>query len=142
MPKLEKIESIMTKGAFTVDFDDSLKKVDDIMKEENVFQVPVLDNGKLIGIITEKTLREYTLRQIYEEHSNEDEIAYNKISDFQNLFEKNVYVIYPEDSVSKAIDIMSKKRVDFLPVVDWDNNLLGFITIYDILIYIKKEFLS
>ncbi len=142
MLKLEKIESIMTKGAFTVELDDSLKKADDIMKEENVHQVPVLENGKLVGIITSKKLNEYSLRQIYEVDADKEDIGYNKISDYQDIFDKNVHIIYPEDSIAKAIEILAKKHIEFLPVVDWDNNLVGIVTVFDILFYIKKEFLS
>lgn len=142
MLNLEKIDSIMTKDVFTVEFDDTINKVDDIMKEENINQVPVLENGKLIGVITDKTLHEYELREIYQSDVPQDEIGYNKISDFRDLFAKNVHIIYPEDSIGKAIEIMTKKHADFLPVVDWDNNLKGIITTLDILLYVKTHLMS
>ncbi len=137
MPNTERIENIMTRGVFTVDFDDSIKKADDIMKEEKVKHVPVVDSGKFIGMITERTLMEYSLRKIYD--YDDAETGFNKISDFENVMSRNVYLIYPEDSITKAIEIMTKKRIDYLPVVDWEKNLLGIITAMDILMYIKNK---
>lgn len=139
MIKLEKVNSLMTKGVFYVEYDDTVKKVDTLMKEENINQVPVVENGKLVGVITDKTLREYELREMYESDAKESELAYNKISEFRNLFAKNVHIVYPEDSIIKVIEVMTKKHVDFLPVVDWDNNLLGIITSHDILLYVKSQ---
>lgn len=139
MLNLEKIETIMTRGVFSVDFDDSVKKADDLMKEEKIKHVPVVDGSKFIGMITERTLMEYTLRQIYEYDDTFGEIGYNKISEFENVMARDVHVIYPEDSIAKAIEIMTKKRVDYLPVVDWDKNLVGIVTAMDILMFIKNK---
>lgn len=139
MIRLEKVNNLMTKGVFSVEYDDTVKKVDNLMKEENINQVPVVENGKLVGVITDKTLQEYEIREIYESDSTETELAYNKISEFRNLFSKNVHVVYPEDSIIKVIEVMTKKHVDFLPVVDWDNNLLGIITSHDVLLYVKSQ---
>lgn len=139
MIRLEKVNNLMTKGVFSVEYDDTVKKVDNLMKEENINQVPVVENGKLVGVITDKTLQEYEIREIYESDSTDVELAYNKISEFRNLFSKNVHVVYPEDSIIKVIEVMTKKHVDFLPVVDWDNNLLGIITTHDVLLYVKSQ---
>lgn len=139
MPLSAKVEEVMTRGVFAVDFDDSIKKADDIIREEGVRQVPVVENGKFIGMITETTLREYTLRKIYDYDDEFGEIGYNKISDFENIIFKNSHLIYPEDSIVKAIEIMSKKKIDHLPVVDWDKNLLGIITAMDVLLYVNKK---
>ena len=135
----EKIETIMTRGVFSVDFDDSIKKADNLMKEEKIKHVPVVEGSKFIGMITERTLIEYTLRQIYDYDDEFGEIGYNKISEFENVMARDVHVIYPEDSIAKAIEIMTKKRVDYLPVVDWDKNLVGIVTAMDILMFIKNK---
>ncbi len=139
MPLSAKVDEVMTRGAFAVEFDDSIKKADDIIREEGVRQVPVVESGKFIGMITERTLREYTLRKIYDYDDEFGEMGYNKISDFENILTKNNHLIYPEDSIAKAIEIMSKKKVDHLPVVDWDKNLIGIITAMDVLLYVNKK---
>jgi CBS domain-containing protein len=140
MPNRTKIEEIMTKGVFAVQRTDTVKKADEIMKDQNVRHVPVLDEDKFFGLITERTLMEYTLRRIYDYEDNIDEVGLNKISDFTNILEKNVHLIYPEDSVQKAVEIMLKKKIDCLPVVDWKKNLVGILTSLDILLFFLKHF--
>jgi CBS domain-containing protein len=139
MPNITKLEDIMTKGVFTVSLYDTVNDADRIMREEKVRHVPVLDGNKLIGLITERTLNEYTLRQIYDFDDNIEDSGKNKIFDFQQVMAKDVHVVYPEDSVKKAVELMVKKKIDCLPVVDWDNNLLGILTIYDILLFLNKK---
>lgn len=135
MPKKTKIEDIMTKGVFTVQLDDTVKQADEIIKQQNVRHIPVLDGSKFHGLITERTLMEYTLRRIYDFDDNIDDVGLNKISDFNYILDKNVHLIYPEDSVQKAIEIMLKKKIDCLPVVDWEKNLVGILTSLDILLF-------
>jgi acetoin utilization protein AcuB len=138
-----KVDEIMNKEVFTVDFDDNIKKADDIMKREKVRRVPVVEaDGKYIGLITERTLLEYTLRHIYEFDEDQVEVGYNKISEFENLMTKNSHLIYPEDSIVKAVEIMTKKRVDYLIVVDWEKRIKGIITAMDILMYIQSKYLQ
>jgi predicted transcriptional regulator len=64
MPGKTKIEQIMTKGVFSVDIDDTIHKADEIIKNEGVRHVPVTEEGKFIGLITERTLMEYSLKQL------------------------------------------------------------------------------
>jgi CBS domain-containing protein len=139
MPLTTKVEEVMTKNVFTVEFEDSIKKADAIMREERVKQVPVVDNQKFIGMITERTLMEYTLKQIYDYDDSYADLEYNKISEFENILAKNVHIIYPEDSLTKAIEVMSKKKLDYMAVVDWEKNLIGIITAMDILLFVNKK---
>jgi CBS domain-containing protein len=141
MIQATKIEEIMTKNVFSVNLDDTVHKADEIMRNEKVRNLPVLQEKKFIGLITERTLMEYTLRNLYDFDDEYGEDGYNKISDFRNIMKKNVQIIYPEDSVRKAIEKMSKKKVDCLPVVDWKHNLVGIVTSTDIFLYLLNKVL-
>ncbi len=133
-----KVEEIMTKNVFYVDLQDTIHKVDELMRNEKIRHVPVLDGKKFIGIITDRTLMEYSLKKLYDYEDEFGEEGYDKITDFEHIMEKNVKVIYPEDSLKKAIEIMVKKKINHLPVVDWKNNLVGIITSTDIFLYFLK----
>lgn len=142
MANFTKISDIMSEGFFTVELEDTIHKADEIMREEKVRHIPVLDSGKLIGLITERTVMEYTLRKLYDFDDDFGTQGYDRIIDFQNIMVKNLHFIYPEDSVKKAIEIMAKKKIDCLPVVDWDNNFCGLITFTDILLFLNKKFVD
>ncbi len=139
MPAKTTVGDIMTKGVFSVSIEDTIRKADEIMRDEKVRQVPVLDGKKFIGLITERSLMEYSLRQLYDYDDEFGEIGHNKITDFQKVMKRDVKMIYPEDSVKKAVELMAKHKIDCMPVVDWDKNLVGILTFLDILFYLNKK---
>jgi CBS domain-containing membrane protein len=140
MANLTKISDIMPEGFFSIELEDTIHKADEIMRNENIKHIPVVDNGKFIGLITERTIMEYTLRKLYDFDDDFGSQGYDRVIDFQNIMIKNLHLIYPEDSVRKAVEIMAKKRIDCLPVVDWEKNLLGLLTFTDILLFLNKKF--
>jgi CBS domain-containing protein len=140
MLKATKIEEIMTKNVFYVSIDDTIHRADEIIKNEKVRHVPVLDGKKLVGMITDRTIMEYSLKKLYDYEDEFGEEGYDKITDFRNIMVKNLYVIYPEDSVKKAIEMMAKRKINYLPVVDWKNNLVGILTSTDIFLFFLNKF--
>jgi CBS domain-containing protein len=59
MKKVPKVEEIMSKDLFVVSWNDPLKKVIDYMKTENIRHVPVVEDGKFVGLITQNKINEY-----------------------------------------------------------------------------------
>lgn len=138
MPNRAQISEIMTTNVFTVSIEDTLKDVEIIMNSEKVRHIPVLERTKIVGMICDDRLREYSLRQIYDSEQNFGEEGFNKIIDFEKVMKEVTHVIYPEDSVAKAVKMFAKYKIDCLPVVDWDMNLVGLVTHTDILLYFNK----
>jgi len=128
----------MNKGVFYVDVNETIKRADEIMREEKIKHLPVVEGTKYVGIITERNIMEYTLRNLYDAEDNLGELSQNQILDFQKIITRQEHVIFPEDSVAKAIKLMAKYRLDCLPVVDWQKNLLGIITTTDIMLFVHK----
>ncbi len=136
MLRATKIEEVMTKSIFAVDIEDTIHKADEIMRNEKLRYIPILDNKKFIGMITEQKLLEYNLQKLYDFDDEFGEAGYDKIIDFRNIMQKNVHIIYPEDSLYKAIELMAKKKINFLPVIDWKNNLVGIVSSSDLFLFI------
>jgi predicted transcriptional regulator len=131
------IKDIMSSNIFYIDINDSIEKAEALMTEENSRHIPVVENNKLVGILTHKKIIEYKLRELYD--NTEGESAYDvKILDFEKLIKRDPTVIYPEDSLKKVVEIMIKKEIDYIPVVDWDKNLLGSISFIDILLFVNS----
>lgn len=131
------IKDIMSSNIFYIDINDSIEKAEALMVEENSRHIPVVENNKLVGILTHKKIMEYKLRELYD--NNEGEGVYDiKILDFEKLIKRDPTVIYPEDSLKKVVEIMIKKEIDYIPVVDWEKNLLGSISFIDILLFVNS----
>lgn len=133
-----KIEDIMNKGVFSVKVDDTIKHADELMRDEKIKHLPVVEGTKYVGLITERSIMEYSLRQLYDFEDNLGEGSHNTIMDFEKLVTKQDHVVYPEDSIRKAIKKMAKYKLECLPVVDWQMNLLGIITTSDIMLVIHN----
>ena len=97
--------------------DNTLKDADNLMGKYKISGVPITENGKLVGIITNRDLRfetDYT-KPIY--------MAMTK----ENL------ITAPEGTtLSEAQEILRKHKIEKLPIVDKDGMLKGLITIKDI----------
>ena len=138
MPYKAKISDIMSTNLFTVGLEDTVHHADEMMKNEKIRHIPVLENRKIIGMLSERKIMEYSLRQIYDPEQTYGDDGFNRIIDYEKIMEPVNHVIYPEDSVAKAVKLMSKHKLDALPVVDWELNIVGIVTQTDIMLYIHK----
>jgi acetoin utilization protein AcuB len=104
-----------------------MMKAFQIMKENNIRRLPVMRQGKLIGIVTDRDIKDAspskaTTLDIHELYYLLSEL---KIKD---IIKKNVITIGPEETVEKATVKMLKHRISGLPVVDDSGSVVGIIT--------------
>ena len=92
-----------------------------LMDEKNVGALPVVDNGKLVGIVSE---RDYTRKIILKGRSSKD----TPVSD---IMIKQVLTVNPSTSITECIRTMTDRRVRHLPVLD-GSNLIGILSIGDV----------
>jgi len=136
--KAPKVEEIMSKDLFVVSWNDPLKKVVDYMKTENIRHIPVVDGGKFVGLITQNKINEYIRKRIYDPEDEIDEEEFSQVSDFDYLVNRNIPLLFPEDSLLKVLELFIKKKYDCLPVVDSSQNLVGLVSNIDVLLYFYK----
>lgn len=132
---MRRVSEIMTTNVFTVTIEDTIHDAEELMKREAIRHIPVLEGRRIVGVITDLKIREYSLRNIYDARQTFGENGFNKIIDYAKIMNPVTHVVYPEDSVAKAVALMTKYKLDCLPVVDWEMNLLGIITHTDVLLF-------
>lgn len=114
------VEEFMTTDIFTVQKDDIIELVSNLIEWRRIRYIPVEDDSKhLVGLVTMRMVfREYNkiIHQKGEENTSVDEIMI-----------RNPITIHPEASILKAVEIMDTKRIGCLPVVK-NNRLVGIIT--------------
>jgi CBS domain-containing protein len=93
-----------------------------LMDEKNVGALPVVDNGKLVGIVSE---RDYMRKVILKGRSSKD----TPVSD---IVTKQVLTVNPTNSVTECMRIMTERRVRHLPVLE-GTDLVGILSIGDVL---------
>lgn len=114
------VEEFMTTDLFTVQKDDILEFVADLMDWRRIRYVPIEDDRKhLVGLITMRMLfREYG------KHINHGEETEETVA---NIMIKNPITVHPEASIMEAMEIMDSQKIGCLPVVK-NNRLVGIIT--------------
>lgn len=142
---------IMTKEVITVDPETSVEEAAELMSQYNVSGLPVLENGKLIGIVTEKDLIVKDKKLHFPEYINliggiiylesykkfQEEFKKYIAVKVKDLMTKHVETIKPDTSVSEIADLMSKEEVNRLPVLDGDE-LVGIVTRGDLIKNMSK----
>jgi len=112
-----------TKGqeVWSVSPDASVYEAMEIMADKGVGALVVLENDKLIGIITE---RDYARKVVLKERAS-------KQTRVEEIMTKAVLYVRPGQTVEQCLAIMTEKRSRHLPVLDGDN-LVGIVSIGDL----------
>ena len=92
-----------------------------LMDEKNIGALPVVDNGRLVGIVSE---RDYTRKVILKERSSQEILV-------SEIMTKQLLTVAPSDSVTECMRIMTEKHVRHLPVLE-GTDLVGILSIRDV----------
>ena len=111
----------MVKDIVTLDKDVSVHDAARMMNEHRIGCLVALDNGEIVGILTERDL----LERVLEACRNPKE---TKVSE---IMTRNVIVGDPDMQLAEATRLMFENKVKKLPIVE-DNRLVGLITLTDI----------
>ena len=114
--KVKKYESVVIMKPRTLEPEQRLADALQIKRMEQISSFPIVKNGRLVGILTNRDLR-------FEKNLNK------KISE---VMIKNVITAPAGTSIEKAKEILHRHRVEKLPLVDKNGQLKGFITFTDI----------
>jgi len=129
-----RISDVMTKNPLTVDSETPIFEAKGIMKENNIRRLPVVDKGKLVGIITERMILEAspspaTSLSIHEVHYL---ISKMKVKD---IMVRNPIIISPDTTFKDVLLLGQEKRIGSFPVVD-KGKLVGITTESDLVRFI------
>lgn len=114
------VEEFMTTDLFTVQKDDIIELVANLIDWRHIRYVPVEDDSKhLVGLVS--------MRMVFREYNNVIHEKGKASSSVQDIMIKNPITIHPEASILKAVDIMDSQKIGCLPVVK-NNRLVGIIT--------------
>ena len=120
------IKDIMSKKIIFSDIDTSIKDVSNLMKENNIGFIPIKNNNKCVGVITDRDicLSIPTLKTINDS--------------VRSYVSNNVVCIGVNDSIEDALKLMGKYKVKRLLVKEKDNTI-GVLSLSDILNYTNNN---
>jgi len=124
------VKSWMTTDVITIDEETSVMKASQLMKENNVRRLPVMRKGQLVGIVSDRDLKEAspskaTTLDVHELYYLLSEL---KVKD---IMSSNVATVGPDETVEIAAVRMLENGISGLPVVE-EGRLVGILTQKDV----------
>jgi acetoin utilization protein AcuB len=121
----------MTCDPATVGPNDSLQRVVELLRRRDIRSVPVLEDGRLIGIVTDRDVRQ--VAPAYPLFRDEDEIRrYTENLTVTAAMTADPMTIAPDRPLIEAAKVLETYRISSLPVVD-GIELVGVLTVTDLL---------
>ena len=107
---------------WTVAPDDTVLDALHVLAERNIGVVPVVSEGELVGIFSE---RDYARRVILQGLTSKDTLI-------EHVMTGNVYTVSPDDNIEDCMKIVVSKGFRHLPIVE-DGELIGVVSANDLL---------
>ena len=119
----------MTRNVVTVSPGDTLKFASQLLKEHRIHQLPVVENGELVGFVSGTDIRNSTFETSTVTQLGKILVKNRTIGE---IMTREVVTVSPEDTVEDALLAIHRRRLGALPVVD-GKKLVGIITKRDVL---------
>ena len=125
------IKDWMTKDPITITESTSMIKAIHIMKERRFRRLPVVSDGRLVGMVTDRDLKEASPSKATSLDVHE---LYYLLAELQvkEIMSRNPVSVSQDDTVEHAAQIMLDHTISGLPVVDGSGKVVGIITQSDV----------
>lgn len=123
------VGDVMVDDVLTVDSSAALWKAAQLMRDGNVGVLPVVEDGKLRGIVTDRDL---VIRGLAE---GADPMGM-RVGDCATW---DIVCARAESPVEEAMEVMAECQIGRLPVVDADNRVIGIVTLSSLALRSRKK---
>jgi acetoin utilization protein AcuB len=124
----------MTESVLAVETFDSIAIARQLMAKHRVNQLPVLDNDNLVGIVTDRDIRDAYPTSLMIDRTEEIDRFAEKVT-VEAVMTHDVFIVQPETPLMTAVGLLRRHRIGSLPVMK-DKSLVGIITRSDILNFV------
>ena len=121
-----RVRDLMKSPVHSIRRSDTMSTALQMMQHHGIRHLPVLEDGKLVGIVSDRDLRSPDIPGRWHAVPWSDSIA------VEWVMSTPVMVLSPDAPLTAAASLMYKERIDCAPVVD-DGKLVGIITSADLL---------
>ena len=128
----KRVSDIMTSPVIVVGPEATVPAATALMREKNIRHLPVVENGRLVGIISRGDLREISFAEAVNADTYELHFLLNKVT-VGRLMTRKVHTITPDAPLVHAVELMTENKIAGLPVVDEAGGVVGIMTESDLL---------
>lgn len=124
------VKDFMTRKVVYISPETTISHAADLMREQDIHRLPVIENDRLVGLVTEGTIAEASPSKATSLSIYEMNYLLNKTK-VKDVMIKDVVTVSQYASLEDAVYLMYRHKVGILPVVD-NNQLYGVITDRDV----------
>ena len=135
--KAIRVADWMTEAVLAVETFDSIAVARRLMAKHRVNQLPVLDNDRLVGIVTDRDIRDAYPTSLMINRAEEIDRFADKIT-VEEVMTHDVFVVRPDTALVTAVGLLRRHRIGAMPVIK-DQKLVGIITRSDILDFVLRD---
>ena len=125
------VKNWMSKPAITIDADASMHDAIKLLKNNNIKMLPVLEKGRLVGIVTDRDLKRASASDATSLEIHELLYLISKIK-IKEIMTKNPIKVAEDYTVEETAEILLKHNISGVPVIDQHHNIVGTITQNDV----------
>ncbi len=130
------VRDIMMGSPVTLKPQDTLDLAADVISLGRIRHIPVLEDGRLVGILSERDLIGATANLIFG-LKQKSKSALLKTVAINDIMKKKVITVTPDTEIKDAARLMADKKIGCVPVVS-AGALVGLLTTTDILRYVES----
>ncbi|MDD5447592.1 MAG: CBS domain-containing protein [Actinomycetota bacterium] len=126
-----KVKDWMTEEVITLSPADPIRRAAELMDEKRLRRFPVIEKGRLVGIVTDRDFRNATASSVVLTEKRYHDFLLDSIR-VESIMTPNPRAISPEADLAEAARIILEMKVGGLPVVSGEK-LVGIITETDLI---------
>ena len=127
-----RVADFMTRNPITIDAGATIMEAVHLMQEREVRRLPVMRNGRLAGIVTDRMLKDYTPGKATPLDTWQVHYLLSK-TPVTEAMNANPHTVTPESELTDAATIIREHKLYGVCVVDERNDLVGILTIKDLI---------
>lgn len=115
-----KVKDVMSKNIYTASSKETFRTIQQLMREKKITGVPIVDDGKLAGIVSMENIITAFDTNIIDEPC-------------ENYMTKNIIVLQADMSLSFAVSYFNKYKFGRFPVLNAENQIVGIVSTKDVI---------
>jgi CBS domain-containing protein len=139
MKKREPVSHIMTKNVKTLNETNSLEDVLELIKNDHIRHIPITRGKKVEGIISSSDIKRLFLEGIYENQENANKAIIDMFT-IGDIMHKNPVSISDDTTIKEVAEMFINSPFHAVPVIDNDENLVGIVSVIDVLKYMLEQY--
>jgi CBS domain-containing membrane protein len=118
---------IMSKEVVTLEESETLEFVEESMRVLRFRHMPVMDQGRLVGLISHRDVLRISASTLLPEGPRQTQYLAKKFL-VRDVMTRNVATVHPDTPLLEVAARMRKGKLGCLPVVEGENTLVGIVT--------------